>query len=699
MSFLAPLFLLGGLAIAAPVIFHLIRRTTRTRTPFSSLMFLQQSPPRLTRRSRLEHILLLLLRCAVLCLLAVGFARPFIKKPMPADSERGVPRRVLVLMDTSASMRRAELWTDAKAKVEATLSKLGPGDQLALFAFGSQTKPLVTFDQWNSAPAGQRAALVQGKMAELAPGWTGTHLGNALMVAAEALADTAGKSAAVRNQIVVVTDLQEGSHLDQLQGYEWPKGTEVSFEELKARHTSNAGIQLQANSEEGDLQTHIRVSNAAGSKRDQFKVGWAQPDGQGFADKPVEIYVPPGQSRTVTLPPLAKGAQSDRILLAGDEEQFDNNVFALPTEQAHLNVLFCGDDPEGDPRGSLYFLKRAFQPTPRLAIQVQARTKNQALSPAELQTAALIIASGELPDPQIRVLREESAAGKTVLYTPLDEKSAQGLAALLGQTELRIQEFHPSNYAMLGEIDFRNPLFAPFADPRFSDFTRIHFWRYRKIAAEAIPGSRVLAKFDNGDPAVIEIPIGKGRLLILTSGWRPEDSQLALSTKFVPLLYSLLEGNGVGASHPNQFYVSESVPLGWLAGRAATVRTPGGSTINLGNGETNFSQTLTPGIYVVSGSDNRESWRFAVNLDAAESRTAPLPVEDLERLGLPLSAQNPTTSATAEESKAWLQNAELESRQKLWRILLIGTLVVLGLETWLGGRAARQSSPVRETGT
>jgi hypothetical protein len=63
MSFLAPLFLLGGLAIALPVVFHLIRRTTKERTVFSSPMFLP-TPPRLTRAAvGLEHILLLVLRC------------------------------------------------------------------------------------------------------------------------------------------------------------------------------------------------------------------------------------------------------------------------------------------------------------------------------------------------------------------------------------------------------------------------------------------------------------------------------------------------------------------------------------------------------------------------------------------------------------------------------------------------------------
>ena len=63
MSFLAPWFLLGVLAIGGPILFHLIRRSTRKRFTFSSLMFLRPEPPRVTRKSRLEDILLLLARC------------------------------------------------------------------------------------------------------------------------------------------------------------------------------------------------------------------------------------------------------------------------------------------------------------------------------------------------------------------------------------------------------------------------------------------------------------------------------------------------------------------------------------------------------------------------------------------------------------------------------------------------------------
>ena len=89
MSFLTPFFLFGALAIAAPLIYHLIKRTTRDRTIFSSLMFLLPSPPRLSRKNKLEDLLLLLLRCLAVGLLAFGFGRPFFRNTAVVEPKIG----------------------------------------------------------------------------------------------------------------------------------------------------------------------------------------------------------------------------------------------------------------------------------------------------------------------------------------------------------------------------------------------------------------------------------------------------------------------------------------------------------------------------------------------------------------------------------------------------------------------------------
>ena len=92
------------------------------------------------------------------------------------------------------------------------------------------------------------------------------------------------------------------------------------------------------------------------------------------------------------------------------------------------------------------------------------------------------------------------------------------------------------------------PLFAPFADARFSDFTKIHFWKSRMLKQQA-DGENAIAPGKVRQwlaCALQQINVGKGSLFVLASGWQPRArlSQFALSSKFVPLLYSLLELSG-----------------------------------------------------------------------------------------------------------------------------------------------------------
>ena len=55
--------------------------------------------------------------------------------------------------------------------------------------------------------------------------------------------------------------------------------------------------------------------------------------------------------------------------------------------------------------------------------------------------------------------------------------------------------------------------------------------------------------------------MGQGSLLVWTSGWHPSDSDLALSSKFVPLLYSILEYGGTLAETTSQYFVGDAVPM------------------------------------------------------------------------------------------------------------------------------------------
>ena len=81
-----------------------------------------------------------------------------------------------------------------------------------------------------------------------------------------------------------------------------------------------------------------------------------------------------------------------------------------------------------------------------------------------------------------------------------------------------------------------------------------------------------------------------------------------------------------------------------------------------------------------------------MNLDPAESKTSPLPVETLEQFGCRLV--NPARKPLDREQLRQMHNAELEGRQKLWRWLILAAIGVLIVETWLAGRIKRPLSSV-----
>jgi hypothetical protein len=705
MNFLAPFFLLGGLALAAPIIYHLVRRTTRDRTVFSSLMFLQPSPPRISKRHRFEHLLLLILRCAALALLAFGFSRPFIQQSPIDDPTSARPKRIVVLVDTSASMRREGLWPAAVARVADVIGRAGPADQVAIYNFDQRATAVVAFEDWQRAAPGERSALARGRMGSVAPSWAGTRLGNALVTAAEALAENDGKAAPGPRQIVLISDLQAGSRLDALQAYEWPKGVELLLEALPVLRPTNAGVQIVADGPDAvrpaEAPVRVRVTNSADAKREQFKLGWAR----GAADAgaavtwlgdPIEAYVPPGQSRVIAVPRLKSAAGDEHIALSGDDEPFDNHAYLIPPVQQRPGVLWVGGEGAEDVKQPLFFLRRVFAETPRVAVRVVARAPAAPLAAEDMAAAQLIFVTEAISAEKAAALQAQAEAGKTIVLAPKQASAGWGatLGVLAGREPVRLSDVRPANYAMLTDIDFQHPLFAPFADPRFSDFTKIHFWNYRKVDVSSLLGSRVLAKFDSGDPALLELPIGRGRLVLLTSGWHPEDSQLAVSSKFVPLLWSLLElAGGIGA-FATHYTVGEPIALPADVG-ATAVRGPDGVPVALAPAGATFTQATQPGIYETSGGSR--ALRFAVNLDPSESRTAPLSADELEQLGVPVARAAADATPTTDH-KTLLQGLEAENRQKLWRWFIAATLAVLLVESALAGwtlrRAARQTAEV-----
>jgi hypothetical protein len=205
----------------------------------------------------------------------------------------------------------------------------------------------------------------------------------------------------------------------------------------------------------------------------------------------------------------------------------------------------------------------------------------------------------------------------------------------------------------------------PFARAQIRDFTKIRFWKHRKLEFGGTPlveGTRVLATFNGETPAFLEHRIGEGAVFAFLAGWWPEESQLALSSKFVPLLFSIFDHAG---------YSIRSAPTVYV-------------------GETNYP---APGFYEEpqEGSTPR---LVSVNLDPSEGRTDPFdPRIEFAALGIPLLEESDAPAPDLSTSqKLRVESEQKEAQQKLWKWLVLAALLVLILETWLAGRRSRTTA-------
>ena len=103
MGFLAPLFLGGLVAVGLPVYLHLLRRHAATPRPFSSLLFFERRTQSSIRHRRLRYLALLSLRLALLVLLVLAFANPFVNRAAATSAADLTPSALPVFRLLSVS--------------------------------------------------------------------------------------------------------------------------------------------------------------------------------------------------------------------------------------------------------------------------------------------------------------------------------------------------------------------------------------------------------------------------------------------------------------------------------------------------------------------------------------------------------------------------------------------------------------------
>lgn len=659
MSFTNPYFLFGLAGVAAPILIHLLTRDQVKKVAFSTLRFFQKGAKVVVQRKRFQEMLLILARVALVALLALLFARPFLGSDPAAAG--GVATARVVLVDVSGSMRREGLPEAAKSEANDALKG---ADAISLLTF-SDTPNLV-------APFGSSAENLRSAVDQLAPGYGATRIADALRRANDLLRGTVART----KEVVLVSDLEragwaaEETKLDP--------GIRLIVRPVQSSDASGGVAIVQADTpnslvlDQQSTSIAVRIANFSDQPRQDLEVTLSL-DGRRAESQKVNI--PAGRSVSVRFRHVFDTAgDHPGTVSIGSGEPYYFNARTMP----RIPVLLINGRPSDSPRDdAAFFIEKALSPTDEspFAVKVVAADK---VTPAEIAGVNVVILAnvGEFSTPATGALGDLLKRGGGLLFLPGDQAKPDKFNSIFGPLapfKLRqILQARPANgetAESLTKIDYEHPIFDVFAAPHHGNLSLPKFARYWETTDTQ--RSRVLARFGDGRPAILDRQIGTGTSLALMSAPDVRWNDLPLQSVFLPFMHQSMKFLAVQTARRTTFFVGEipSVPEGY------SLKGPDGR-----------DQPTIPGFYSILDNAGTVQSQIAINAALSESNPATIPPEELAA-SVESSAGDALTSSPV-SGLPTTGSSDSES-SNLWWYLLCGVVVLSAGELILANRTVR----------
>jgi hypothetical protein len=640
MGLLAPLFLVGVIAIALPIWLHRLQTQSSERKAFSSAMLLETARQQVHVRKKLKYLLLLAARIALLALLVLAFAKPFMTVPANSVIATDAGTR-LVIVDTSVSMGREGVFSQALVEARRAIDD-APGEALIQIAGADGSLQLA--GGLSNDKAAQRAAVSSLNVSELRLDY------GDMMTAVERLAASLPQPVSLH-------------FISDYQGSAMP----VRFSDLVP-----AGI--------ADLVPHVVGTGApfnwsidyVRETADGIDVGVT---GSGDNERSVDIDLIVNEVTVDSRGLIGAGPQVVRFVVAEFEDGENRIEVRLNTDDDFLadNRWFHVVNNEPPASVPLITLNPGGLPATYLsaALESAGAYKVELLIPGEFDTRVLsryrwiVIDDIGLVDAQFeQALSDFMQTGGNLLAFAGERAAALESLPLSGHqhssTSVRDQA---DEFLSVGQIDTRHPALSQTEGWRSVNVTR-------GMPLEPADGDEVLIRLENNEAFLLERRIGAGRLLLMPANLDNQWNDLPVRPVFVSFMIEA--GRYLsGINEIARNYTTGAVlPLILTGASSGQVVDPDGETVL--SLDTTREQQITldkTGIYEVYTPQGETI--VASNIDPLESSLQKLGQDVLDRW-------QDATSGQSLASAVVINSDETETVE-LWKwVLLLLALVTIG---------------------
>lgn len=542
MGFENPELLLFLLAVFLPIIISIFRKRKAKSIHFSALKFLLLREEKVRSRLKVRHSLLLLVRIGIILSLVVAFAAPyFLKKESEVWVSQKNPSSVVLIIDNSMSMNYkdedGELLDKAKKQAKNIIEGLPQYSEIEIIT--SKKEPQILNGE---RTLNKKDALKI--LSKIKPTFEVVNIRKSFNLAFKLME----KKVFSKKEIVLIGDFC-GSIIEELKKISFPEGIGITFiDVLKKEKNFNRGIVDVKTSIASDISpSHIRivvsVRNFGEEKLTELITvevderiikGYLEINPYKIAKK--EFLMKVGRKKdisgSVSIPP-------DNFV------EDDRRDFVIDIEK-EIPILIVNGSPRDIPYlDEAYYLTKAIKPdavqySPFLLLSVIP--SEVSISQLQHIDVVFLINVRTIEKDVVGEILNFVKNGGGVFISTGDNVNAEEYNKIFeALLPFPLKESKKSEKINISIWDIKHEIFNPFHHYGEGTPAVALFEKYFIMEPANNSDGKILMKFENSFPALVERKIGMGSVLVFSSTIDTDWNDFPLKSSFLPFIHSVIK--------------------------------------------------------------------------------------------------------------------------------------------------------------